>query len=332
MTLTWLLLQFIVCAALIGRAGFVLSRSADRLARHHGWGRGWVGLAMLATVTSLPELASGISAVAWVGQPDLAVGDALGSCMFNLVFLVVVDALQRRQPMYAAAGAVHLLTAAFGVVLIGFVTLSLLLADHVPALFHVGVYSPLMLASYALALWAVDRHERTLDVAVAPPGPDAVDARVEWRAFVRAAVVVLVAGSWLPEVADRLAQLTGVSRSVIGTLWLAFATSLPEVAVTLSALRMGALDLAISNLLGSNLFNVAVLALDDLAYLRGPLLSHAAPAHAGTAVAAVVMTGLVMVGLVMRPRGRVLRVASWVSVGLVAVYLINATLLFLRGG
>jgi cation:H+ antiporter len=143
---------------------------------------------------------------------------------------------------------------------------------------------------------------------------------------------VLVAGSWLPEVADRLAQLTGVSRSVIGTLWLAFATSLPEVAVTLSALRMGALDLAISNLLGSNLFNVAVLALDDLAYLRGPLLSHAAPAHAGTAVAAVVMTGLVMVGLVMRPRGRVLRVASWVSVGLVAVYLINATLLFLRGG
>ena len=120
MTLLPLVLQFAVCAALIGRAGFALSRSADRLARHHGWGRSWVGLTMLATVTSLPELATGISAVAWVDAPNLAVGDALGSCVFNLVFLVVVDGLQRRQPMYRDASATHLLTAAFGVVMLGF--------------------------------------------------------------------------------------------------------------------------------------------------------------------------------------------------------------------
>ncbi len=89
--------------------------------------------------------------------------------------------------------------------------------------------------------------------------------------------------------------------------------------------------MAIGNLLGSNLFNVAILAVDDLAYTRGPLLADVAPAHAGTAATALVMTGLVIVGLVMRPQGRVLRVASWVSVGLVAAYALNSALAYLHG-
>jgi cation:H+ antiporter len=102
--------------------------------------------------------------------------------------------------------------------------------------------------------------------------------------------------------------------------------------VTLSALRLRALDMAIGNLLGSNLFNVTILAIDDLFYTRGPLLADASPVHGGTAIAAVVMSGLVMIGLVMRPQGRELRVLSWVSAGLLATYLFNAALVFLYGG
>ena len=116
MTLSWLLFHFAVCALLIARAGYVLSRSANALADAYGWGHGWVGLALLATVTSLPELASGISAVAFVDAPNLAVGNALGACVANLLFLVVVDALRRQQPMYREASATHLLSAGFGVV------------------------------------------------------------------------------------------------------------------------------------------------------------------------------------------------------------------------
>lgn len=98
MTLAWLLLQFAAYAVLIARAGHALSRSSDALADVHGWGRGWVGLALLATVTSRPELASGIGAVAFIDAPNLAVGNALGACVVNLLFLVVVDALHRRRP------------------------------------------------------------------------------------------------------------------------------------------------------------------------------------------------------------------------------------------
>ena len=112
---------------------------------------------------------------------------------------------------------------------------------------------------------------------------------------------------------------------------MAVVTTLPEMAVTLGALRLGALDMAIGNLLGSNLFNVMILAVDDVFYVRGPLLADAAPVHAGTAVTALVMTGLVIIGLVMRPQGRTLRVVSWISVGLVATYVINAALVYLGG-
>lgn len=330
----WLAAQFIACAALIGVAGVVLSRSADALAEAYGWGRSWVGMALLATVTSLPELASGVSAVALIDAPNLAVGNALGACVVNLAFLVVVDLLQRRQPMYRHAGATHLLSAGFGVVMLGFVVLSLVTGARAPALLHVGVYSPVLLALYLLALRSVFAHERaqvrqTDSPASAFRAETAV--RREWGRFGFAAGGVLLAGSWLPGLADALARSTGVSRSLVGTVFMALVTTLPEMAVTVSALRLGALDMAIGNLLGSNLFNIVILAIDDLAYTRGPLLIDAAAVHAGTAATALVMTGLVIVGLVLRPKGRVLRVASWTSVGLVAAYVINGTLLFLSG-
>ena len=338
MSLTWLLLQFAVCAVLIARAGYVLSRSADALAAAYGWGRGWVGLAMLATVTSLPELSSGISAVTLVGAPNLAVGNALGACVVNLLFLVVVDALQRHQPMYREASSTHLLSAGFGVVMLGFVALGLLIGGRVPAVLHVGVYSPMLLALYLLALKAVHGHEcRAMAVAqgegaaAAGPSRDTAQTRREWRRFGLAAFVVLAAGSWLPQVADGLAQTLGLSRSFIGTVFMAIVTTLPEMAVTLGALRLGALDMAIGNLLGSNLFNATILAVDDAFYVRGPLLADAAPVHAGTAVTALVMTGLVIIGLVMRPQGRTLRMLSWVSVGLAATYAVNAALVYLGG-
>lgn len=334
MPLTLLALKFLLCAALIGGAGYVLCQSADRIAKATGLTGGWIGLALLATVTSLPELASGISAVTVMDAPNLAVGNALGACVFNLVFLVVIDALQRREPIYRQASAAHLLSAAFGVVMLGFVAMSLLLPERAPALLHLGLYSPALLALYLLALRSVFAHEQALcpkhDAADdTAPGPALTR---DWRRFGLAAAVVVAAGSWLPSLADQLAQQMGWSRSFVGTLFMAFVTTLPEIAVTLSALRLRALDMAIGNLLGSNLFNVTILAIDDIFYMRGPLLADASPVHAGTAVAAVVMSGLVMVGLVLRPQGRALRVLSWVSVGLLATYLLNAALVFLHGG
>lgn len=370
--LSLLLLQFLLCAVAIAWGGYTLSRSADRLADLHGWGRGWVGLALLATVTSLPELSSGLSSVLLHDAPDLAVGNVLGACVVNLTFLVVVDLLHREAPMYRLASDTHLLSAGFGVVMLGFTAMSLAGGRQAVGLLHVGLYTPMLLGLYLLALRSVFAHEQQVRrraaadaLAQATPGPDELVAdgaaevaagaaaeeaaevgrprpqadnassapgsrrQREWLRFGASALLVLAAGSGLPAVAQGLAQVLGLSSSFVGTVFMAVATALPEMAVTLSALRLGALDLALGNLLGSNLFNLALLALDDLAYTAGPLLSVVAPVHLTSAASALVMYGLVIVGLVMRPQGKVLRILSWISVGLVAAYGLQAALIYL---
>jgi len=318
--MTALLLQLGLCAALIALAGYQLCLNAERLAARHGWGRGWVGLALLATVTSLPELASGLSAVTWVGAPDLAVGHALGACLMNLLFLALVDLLQRNPPLYAGAATTHALSAAFGGVMLACVALSLWLGAQAPALLHLGLYSPLLLLLYLAALRSSG--------ADSPPAVVASNEHAALR-FALSALVVLAAGSWLPSLAERLADLAGWRQGLVGTLLMALITTLPEMAVTLAALRLRALDLALGNLLGSNLFNLLILALDDLAYAAGPLLQVAAPSHLGTVLTALLMNALVLLGLLLKPRARVLRLVSWVSVGLVAVFGLNAALLYL---
>jgi cation:H+ antiporter len=150
--------------------------------------------------------------------------------------------------------------------------------------------------------------------------------------YVAVALVVVAAGTWLPFVGERLAAEMGWTQSFVGTLLVAGVTSTPEVVVTLSALRLGAVDMAIGNLLGSNLFNIAILAIDDVFYTPGPLLAGVSNAHTASAFSAMMMSGLAIVGLMLRPTSRIFRAVSWVSLLLIAVYLLNVLLLYLHGG
>lgn len=339
LNLIWL--QFLLCAALIGFAGYQLSRYAEVIAHRTGLSGSWIGLALLATVTSLPELATGITSVTVANAPNLAMGDALGSCVVNLVFLVVIDFLFRREPVWHRASQGHVLAGAFGVVMLGFTLVGLLmgqvrtpqdLTTSSAMQLGFGLTTPILLVLYLVAMRTVFAYERdhakveTAEVAQSLP-----TLRNAITRFVLAASVVAGAGIWLPFVATDLAHAMGWNKSFVGSLFVAMATSLPELAVTLSALRMGALDMAIGNLLGSNLFNVLIIAIDDLFYRPGALLAAVSPVHSVTVGSAITMTGLAMVGLFFRPGGRVLRAISWVSLGLIAMYLLNTYVLYLHG-
>ena len=147
-----------------------------------------------------------------------------------------------------------------------------------------------------------------------------------------AAAVVVAAGTWLPFIGAEIARTMGWHTSFVGTLFVAGATSVPEIAVTVAALRMGALDMAIANLLGSNLFDILIVAIDDLFYAPGPILAHVSPVHAFSAFSAIIMTGTAIVGLFYRPTVRLARSVGWVSVSLAALYLVNSYVLFRYGG
>lgn len=144
-------------------------------------------------------------------------------------------------------------------------------------------------------------------------------------------VTGISAGIWLPFIAKDLATAMAWEQSFVGTLFVAAITSAPEVAVTVAALRMGAVDLAIGNLFGSNLFNIAILAIDDLAYLTGPLFADVSISHVASAFSAMMMSGLAVVGLVLRPPSRVFRTVSWISLLLLVIYLLNTLFLYLYG-
>jgi cation:H+ antiporter len=329
-------LSFLSCMAVIGFAGVRLSRYGDVIAEKSGMSRGWVGLVMLATVTSLPELVTGVSAVTVADVPDIAIGDVMGSCVFNLLIIVLLDFMCRKESVYTRARLGNVLSAGYGIALIGFAGFNLLLyrTGTFPSLGHVGLYTPVILLLYLLAMRSLYRYEHA-------QVSDYVEERVEQhpaislrqavQGYVTASVAVVAAGIWLPFVAKNLGAAMAWDQSFVGTLFVAAVTSSPEVVVTVAALRIGAIDLAIGNLFGSNLFNIAILAIDDLLYLPGPLLAHVSLTHAASAFSAMMMSGLAVVGLVLRPVSRVFRTVSWISLLLLMIYLLNTLFIYLYG-
>ena len=327
-------LQFLVATAVIGVAGYQLSRYGDAIAERTGVGRTLIGVIMVATVTSLPELVAGVSAVAVVEVPNIAIGDALGSCIFNLLILLLLELGYPRASIYTLAAQSHILSAGFGVVLIGVVALAVLVGDQTPAIGHVGLYTPVILIGYVVAMRIVLQYE--LREARGRPReeelryPD-ITLKRAIVGYLIAAVAVVAAGISQPFIGADLARAMGWNNSFVGTLFVAFSTSLPEMAVALSALKLGALDLAIGNLLGSNLFDMAIIAVDDLAYTAGPIFAATSKAHAGTAISAIVMTGAVIASLFYRPAERAFRAFGWTGLFLLVIYAINSYILFLIG-
>jgi cation:H+ antiporter len=277
-----------------------------------------------------------VSSVTVAGVPEIAVGDVLGSCAFNLLLLVMLDLFYRQESVYTRASHGHVLGGGFGVILLGVVGFALLWSalGGVPALAHVGIYTPAIFLLYAIALRTVFLYsQRTLaEYAGEEPNryPQLSLSQTLWR-YLGAALFVVGAAVWLPFIGERLAATMGWHQSFVGTLFVAFVTSVPELVVTFAAMKLGALDMALGNLVGSNLFNIMILGVDDLFYTTGPLLAHVSVVHTATALTAMAMTGIAIVALLYHPRKRVLHTVGWASVLLAAVFLLNAWVLYRFG-
>ena len=333
--LAWAVL--LACAATIAYAGRQLTRYADAIAEKTGWSRALAGMVLLGAVTSLPELSAGVSAVVVAQAPDIAVGNVLGACVLNLAYVALLDAMKRGEPLFQRASLAHIGMAGFGTVMLGIVAIGLLLSalGQRTAVGFVGASAPALAITYLVAVRMSYARERVPLASEAPVGVaryEGLALRAAVLGYAVNAVVVLLAGVALPVAASEVARVAGWHASFVGTTLVAGATALPELVVTISALRIGALDIAIANLLGSNLFNLLILAIDDLLWRPGPLLEAVSPAHAVSAVTAMLMSGIVVIALMMRPTGRVWHTASWASLALGTAYGLNAWVLFRFGG
>jgi cation:H+ antiporter len=324
---------FIVCTLAIVYSGIRLSKYGDIIAEKTGLGRAWIGLVLMASVTSLPELVTGISSVTFAGVPDIAVGDVLGSCVFNIFIIALLDAVYRVMPISAKAHQGNILSAAFGILLLSIVAVSIFLNEHISPLGWIGPYSIFFAVLYFIAMRLIYFYSKRQIAALIKE--KAVELRYQDISMKTAviqyslnAIIVIIAATFLPKVGVGIAETTGLGQTFVGNIFIAVSTSLPEVVVCFSAVKMDAVDLAIGNLFGSNIFNVFILALDDMFFVKGPLLSYANQNHIVSALSAIAMTAVAIIGLTYRAEKKPMFLA-WDSLGLVVIYVINLMVLYM---
>jgi cation:H+ antiporter len=324
------IIGFVVCSALITLSGTQLSRQGNRLAELTGLSKAWIGLILMATVTSLPELVTGISAVTVVKSPDLATGNVIGSCAFNLFILSLLD-LFVKKPLTSLVRPSHIVTGAFSIILLAIAGAAISFQFDRYTMLWVSPVSIILIVGYAMAIRAVFLYEKTNAAEQQTPvesvkrDPNSIRKALAVYSF--HALIVVGAALFLPYFGERIAFHFEFTDTFFGTVFLAITTSLPEVVVSVSALRLGATDLAMGNLLGSNIFNIAILALLDFFYTNGPLYPAISGKHTLSIFSSIMMTAIVALGLVIRPDKKRwhLSIDGWV---ILVIYLLNILMLF----
>lgn len=324
---------FIICTLAIVYSGTRLSKYGDIIAEKTGLGRTWIGVVLMASVTSLPELVTGISSVTYADVPDIAVGNVLGACIFNMVTLSLLDAIYRPMPISAKAHHGHVLSAGFGILLLGIASTSLFLGDKILPLGWIGAYTVLLVGIYFIAMRLLYFYEKRQIAAFIKEMAvelkyEKISTKTAVVNYVINAVIVIIAAIFLPEIGKGIAKSTGLGQTFVGTILIAISTTLPELTVSISAVKMGAIDLAVGTLFGSNIFNIFILAVDDMLFVKGPILSFVNASHIISALSAILMTAIAIIGLTYRSEKKKLLLA-WDSIGILLVYIANIMLLYM---
>ena len=325
---------FAACAAVIVFSGTKLAKYGDKIADLTGMGKAWVGLILMASVTSLPELITGISAVAIVKEPDLAAGDIFGSCVFNLLILSVLDA-RIKQPLLSMVKSSHIVAAIFGIILLTVAGMAIYLSHEIPSVLWISSFTFVLFGIYLVAVWGIFKYEQAALIE-SPPATishspsHSADLKKAIGGYALHALIVVGAAVFLPYFGEHIASHTGLGNSFFGTLFLAAATSLPELVVSLAALRMGSLDMAVGNLLGSNVFNMFILGIDDVFYREGSLFKAISPSHLVSVFIIIIMTAVVGLGLLFKSKKKQAWLLSLDTFIIVLLYLALIIYLFIK--
>lgn len=333
-------IYFIAIAAIIIFAGSRLSIFADQLADLLKLSRSAVGILMVSIVTTLPELSTTLGAIIKVGEPNLALGNNLGSVLFNLMIIAICDLVFRKAGILRQAKQSVPMLQSLLIVSLAILTLTLPNTVSFCGL-NFAAGSILLIIVYIIVFMLTHRegsktgdqmHEEfgdMVDQITHESGRETTLAKA-LTGFLVSAAVVVACGITLASLGDRIAEETGLGQSFVGTLFLAIATSLPELTVGITSVKIGAYDMMIGNVAGANMLNVLVIAIADLIHRSAALhipdnLSRSQLLSGG---AAVVTTVLVI--LAMRQKKKAKLGFGWESVVMLAIY--GATLFALYKG
>lgn len=325
-----IIIEFIASALVIVLAGTLLTKAADKIAETSGWGKMFVGSLLLAGATSFPELIVDIKSVK-MNLPDFAVGDLLGSSLFNLLILSVLDFAfpsKFRKTAFSPAYFHHAMTAVVTIILTSLIGLAIIAKINVSFL-SVNLFSWLTLIFYLIALQLIHQGNEEDEKKEQLPKQSLLRSRPFLLAiggYFLAALIIVLAAPYLVESADGIARMTGLGHSFIGTTLMAFSTSLPELVATIAAFRMGAPDLALGNIFGSNAFNMILFLPLDY-FFSEDLFQHANLIHGITAFAVIITTAIVVMGQISRKKEKMKK--RWEPSSEIVVLVILAILFLL---
>ena len=329
-SLTFAILVFLGSAAAVILFGIRLAVYGDALATLTGWGRLFVGSILVALATSLPELATNITAVSLVSPPNpgLAFGNVVGANMLNMFTFAAVALvfggklfLEKVAPEQGYLG----ITA---VVLTGLALLFGAMKLDIAA-FKIGLTSVILLIVFVAGMYVVykTRPVGGEDDEAEDPGMSLGKA---WLMFGLVSVGVIVSGYFLGVSTDSIAEITGISSGTLGILLVSLVTTMPEASSTIAAARLGAFDLGVAGLYGSCAFNVTILFYADIFYRGGEvvegtglgvdnvaiLLNRPQTEHflAGTVAIALMLVGLALI----LSRNRIVPALARAALGLMA--------------
>jgi len=323
---------FLLSAAVIVAAASQLARYGDVIAVRTRLGGMFIGTLLLAGATSLPEFLTAINSIR-EGVPNLTAGDFFGSCMFNMLLLAVLDLVGRQKRILRQVALTHALTASLATLLMGLVVF-FMMADISWRIGWVGVDSIVVIITYIAGVRLIQLQgsqsgaSLELPVEEVPKGTPTLRRAIIF--FAAAAGVLVLAVPQLVKSSHEIAETTGLGAGIVGVVLVAFVTSLPEAVAAIAAVRIGAFDLAVGNLFGSNVFNMFALGMVDLFYVQGRFLQVIDPGFAIAGMLGLLMICLGLIGNLARLERRLFFIEVD-ALFLIIVYLVGIYVLYSRG-
>ena len=328
----WVWVTFVISAALIVVSAMQLAKYGDVIAARTKLGGMFIGVLLLAGATSLPELLTSINSIR-LGSPELSAGNFFGSSAFNMFILAILDVLGRDQRILRTAQGRHLVSGGFAVFISTLVLFSLVANPTISKLNlsigWMGIDSLLIIAAYVFAIYVIEQSEQD-NVSTEMTEEELAEIpslKIGLIGFAAAAVVLGIVTPFMVRAAEQISEITGLGTSFVGSSLVALVTSLPEMVTSISAISIGAADMALGNLFGSNMFNMFGIGIADAFYTKGRFLSTVDSSFVVVGMLGVLMTSFGLLGNIVRFK-RVGKVIDVDALLLTIMYFAGMYLLF----
>lgn len=323
-----LCIEFLIAACFVIYFGNKLSLLADVIGEKTNLGSAWMGLILVSFITSLPELVTSIGAILIFNQPDLAMGNILGSNCFNVVIFALLILLAKS--MVNDGYATQRISIHATLVLTILCIIGIYFSKSIAV---IGVIISIMiLIGYLFTFFKITSHPQEIaEISDTKFHQYELKNTLVW--FIIFSLIIVACGLWLVQLADQIAvypfhigsyQLI-LGQSFVGTILVAGSTSLPEIVISLSALGRSSIGLALGNVIGSNLFNLVILSVTDFLYF-GNLYKNSSNIHLITGILSFILIYITLLTVKFFTTYR--RLLAWF---IIIIYVLGVFVLFKVG-